>query len=211
MKVIEMNDISKIEKILNKYFKSHFNTLKIVSKRNDEKNPGSMINSEFKIFNYDRGVLTKLFPKENALCAVDGVDIKNKKIFFIEFKDGKIFGKGFQTERKLIRLKALESLIEFVRLPFDMTFTEICLLEKIFILVYNEEAHFKIQDFKNERKKNLKKQIQDFLTQLEKYQEVKIYTDIHIYEKKEFIKKYCCFPNIVNKKGCVSNNADKKV
>ena len=71
-----------------------------------------------------------------------------------------------------------------------MSFTEICLLEKIFILVYNEEAHFKIQDFKYERKKKLKEQIQDFLAQLQKYQKVEIYTDIHIYEKKEFVKKY---------------------
>ena len=191
MKVMEMNDISGIKKILNEKFSSYYNTLKIVSKRDDGKNLGSMIDdSEFKIFNYDRGILTKLIPKENALCAVDGIDIKHKKIFFIEFKDGKIFGRGFQTERKLIRLKVLESLIEFVKLPLNMSFTEICLLEKIFILVYNEEAHFKIQDFKYERKKKLKEQIQDFLAQLQKYQKVEIYTDIHIYEKKEFVKKY---------------------
>lgn len=158
MKVMEMNDISEIKKILNEKFSSYYNTLKIVSKRDDGKNLGSMIDdSEFKIFNYDRGILTKLIPKENALCAVDGIDIKHKKIFFIEFKDGKIFGRGFQTERKLIRLKVLESLIEFVKLPLNMSFTEICLLEKIFILVYNEEAHFKIQDFKYERKKKIKR------------------------------------------------------
>lgn len=191
MKVMEMNDISEIKRILDENFSSYYNTLKIVSKRDDGKNTGSMIDdSEFKIFNYDRGILTKLIPKENVLCAVDGIDIKHKKIFFIEFKDGKIFGRGFQTERKLIRLKVLESLIEFVKLPLNMSFTEICLLEKIFILVYNEEAHFKIQDFKYERKKKLKEQIQDFLAQLQKYQKVEIYTDIHIYEKKEFIKKY---------------------
>ncbi|WP_147385839.1 hypothetical protein KST01_03225 [Fusobacterium animalis] len=191
MKVMEMNDISEIKRILDENFSSYYNTLKIVSKRDDGKNSGSMIDdSEFKIFNYDRGILTKLIPKENVLCTVDGIDIKHKKIFFIEFKDGKIFGRGFQTERKLIRLKVLESLIEFVKLPLNMSFTEICLLEKIFILVYNEEAHFKIQDFKYERKKKLKEQIQDFLAQLQKYQKVEIYTDIHIYEKKEFIKKY---------------------
>ncbi|EGN65554.1 hypothetical protein LC555_02190 [Fusobacterium animalis] len=188
---MEMNDISEIKRILDENFSSYYNTLKIVSKRDDGKNSGSMIDdSEFKIFNYDRGILTKLIPKENVLCTVDGIDIKHKKIFFIEFKDGKIFGRGFQTERKLIRLKVLESLIEFVKLPLNMSFTEICLLEKIFILVYNEEAHFKIQDFKYERKKKLKEQIQDFLAQLQKYQKVEIYTDIHIYEKKEFIKKY---------------------
>lgn len=191
-----MTKISDLKNFLENKCCDYYQTISIVSQRCDNEAKKSMIDdNKNKIYNYDQGILKKIKYEENNLCSVDGIDIKDETIYFIEFKDGKIFGKNKQNERKIIRLKAFESLIEILKIPIDITFADICLLKKIFILVYSEEIHLQGKDFKLEAKSNLKAQVEEFHTQLKRYQIDGLYTDIHIYEKKEFEEKFLRTPS----------------
>ena len=165
-----MSDINCIEKFLKTKFKDNYQSLRFVSKRDDGNCSEPMFNSEFKMYNFDKGMLKN----NNPLCAVDGLDIQDDCIYFIEFKDGKIFDK--EKEKKKIRLKLLESLIEIQELLNFSSFNRINGLKKIFILVYNKEKNLKVEilqdDFKTEREKNLKNNFKQFCEQLLRYKKM---------------------------------------
>lgn len=187
-----MVGVDNIKEILEGRFKAYYHTINIVSKRDDSNSQKPMIdNNEEKIYNYDNGILKKISSGENRLCSVDGIDIKDNKLYFIEFKDGKIFGDKQKDERKIIRLKAIESLFEFIKLDKSrITLPDIFNYPKVFVLVYSIEAHIEIKDFEIERKKIMNVKIRDFHKQMEKYKDLGLYNEILIYEKEDFIKEY---------------------
>ncbi|WP_338954154.1 hypothetical protein KST95_08290 [Fusobacterium nucleatum] len=197
-----MSDIDYIKEFLKTKFKDNYQSLKFVSKRDDGNCNEPMFNSEFEMYNFDKGILKN----DNPLCAVDGLDIQSDCIYFIEFKDGKIFDK--EKEKKKIRLKLLESLIEIQELLNFSSFDRINNLKKIFILVYNKEKNLKVDifpdDFKKEREENSKNNFKQFCEQLLRYKRNGIYTDIIFFDKDEFQENY--ISKYLNDKNCRKSN-----
>lgn len=110
-------------------------------------------NDDVKIFNFDKGVLKKIWNnlgKRYEIMAVDGLDFQNDTVYLIEFKNGKLNKK----ENKIgIRLKLTESLLGIVRgfedIKFKCDFENLLKLQKKYILVYNEEKNYMSASFGN--------------------------------------------------------------
>ena len=117
-----------------------------------------------------------------------------------------------EKEKKKIRLKLLESLIEIQELLNFSSFDRINNLKKIFILVYNKEKNIKVDifpdDFKKEREENSKNNFKDnfkqFCEQLLRYKRNGIYTDIIFLDKDEFQENY--ISKYLNDKNCRKSN-----
>lgn len=131
--------ITKLEAHISKKYKDQFKTWKKVSL--DDNNGISMIDSEKKCFDYDTGIV-KLHNKSFFPKCVDGVIIKNNKLYFIEFKNGKIDDKTTVD----LRLKACESLIEFSNIlkrdGLEIEYQDLISLKPIFILVFNFDKNY---------------------------------------------------------------------
>ncbi|MHB9307663.1 hypothetical protein ACW0UU_09525 [Fusobacterium polymorphum] len=212
-----MITIDKIKDILEKKFINNYQTITRVSKRTDDnksktvknnvlylgsilltskrkiKSEISMIESNFKVFNYDDGILKIIndSKKQEAMCAVDAIDIQEDTLYFIEFKDGYIFGNS--KDKHQLRLKMIESifqLLDVLDLPLNQ-FKEFLDLKKVFILVYNEKNAYKEKNNNKEiypEAKDLK--YNQYKRKLEKYKETQIYSDVKLYNKEKFEEKY---------------------
>lgn len=184
-----MITIEEIKSILNKKFINNYQTITRVSERTDHNEDKiSMLESEFKIFNYDDGILKIINKQKNQepICAVDAIDIQEDIIYFIEFKDGAVFG-AKPKDKYQLRLKMIESifqLLDVLGLPLNK-FKEFLDLKKVFILVYNEDNAYKgIYPEEKELRYN------EYKRRLEKYKETLIYSDIKLYKKEKFEEKY---------------------
>ena len=184
-----MITIEEINSILNKKFINNYQTITRVSERTDHNEDKiSMLESEFKIFNYDDGILKIINKQKNQepICAVDAIDIQEDIIYFIEFKDGAVFG-AKPKDKYQLRLKMIESifqLLDVLGLPLNK-FKEFLDLKKVFILVYNEDNAYKgIYPEEKELRYN------EYKRRLEKYKETLIYFDIKLYKKEKFEEKY---------------------
>lgn len=184
-----MITIEEIKSILNKKFINNYQTITRVSERTDHNEDKiSMLESEFKIFNYDDGILKIINKQKNQepICAVDAIDIQEDIIYFIEFKDGAVFG-AKPKDKYQLRLKMIESifqLLDVLGLPLNK-FKEFLDLKKVFILVYNEDNAYKgIYPEEKELRYN------EYKRRLEKYKETLIYFDIKLYKKEKFEEKY---------------------
>ena len=181
--------IEEIKSILNKKFINNYQTITRVSERTDNnENKISMLESEFKIFNYDDGILKIInnSKKQEAMCAVDAIDIQKDTIYFIEFKDGSVFN-AKPKDKYQLRLKMIESifqLLDVLDLPLNK-FKEFLDLKKVFILVYNDNNAYKgIYPEEKDLRHN------EYKRRLEKYKESQIYSDIKLYNKETFEKEY---------------------
>ncbi|PHH95912.1 hypothetical protein KST83_02120 [Fusobacterium nucleatum] len=184
-----MITIEEIKSILNKKFINNYQTITRVSERTDHNEDKiSMLESEFKIFNYDDGILKIINKQKNQepICAVDAIDIQEDIIYFIEFKDGAVFG-AKPKDKYQLRLKMIESifqLLDVLGLPLNK-FKEFLDLKKVFILVYNEDNAYKgIYPEEKELRYN------EYKRRLEKYKETQIYSDVKLYNKEKFEEKY---------------------
>ena len=184
-----MITIEEIKSILNKKFINNYQTITRVSERTDHNEDKiSMLESEFKIFNYDDGILKIINKQKNQepICAVDAIDIQEDIIYFIEFKDGAVFG-AKPKDKYQLRLKMIESifqLLDVLDLPLNK-FKEFLDLKKVFILVYNEDNAYKgIYPEEKELRYN------EYKRRLEKYKETQIYSDVKLYNKEKFEEKY---------------------
>ena len=184
-----MITIEEIKSILNKKFINNYQTIPRVSERTDHNEDKiSMLESEFKIFNYDDGILKIINKQKNQepICAVDAIDIQEDIIYFIEFKDGAVFG-AKPKDKYQLRLKMIESifqLLDVLGLPLNK-FKEFLDLKKVFILVYNEDNAYKgIYPEEKELRYN------EYKRRLEKYKETQIYSDVKLYNKEKFEEKY---------------------
>lgn len=181
---IEVNDY------LNTNYKSYINSISIVSK--DDCNNTPMIEDEnIKIFNYDKGVLKKIWNqlgKIHEIAAVDGLDFQNNTLYFIEFKNGKLNKK---EDKFGIRLKMTESLIGLVKGfkkdSFECDLCNLLKLKKRFILVYNEEKNTLVND-PLEPFKNLAN-IYPLKQQMEEYNN-EIFEKVIIMSRNDFEKFY---------------------
>lgn len=160
--------------------------IKIISK--DKENKVSMVdNEEIKFFDFDEELLKRVYMGKNtsSLSGVDGLDIKNRTLYFIEFKNGNL-----KKEKVKIRLKALESLVGLIKVfqkfSFECDFIDLCLLNKTFILVYNEEKNSANPN--SDRLKNLC-DFTDLKEQLEQYKG-NVYKNIYLLTAKQFEEKY---------------------
>lgn len=148
----------KTEKDIENFFKENYRdylqTISLVSKDDSGETPISMVeNDNVKIFNFDKGVMKKIWRnlgKTYEIMAVDGLDFQNDNIYLIEFKNGKLNKK----EDKIgIRLKLIESLLGIVRgfesVNFECNFKNLLKLKKKYILVYNEEKNYMPTSFGN--------------------------------------------------------------
>lgn len=180
---IEVNDY------LNTNYKSYINSISIISK--DDCNNTPMIEGEsIKMFNYDKGVLKKIWNqlgKTHEITAVDGLDFQNNTLYFIEFKNGKLNKK---EDKFGIRLKMTESLIGLVKGfkkdSFDCDLCSFLKLKKRFILVYNEEKNTintPLEQFKNLAN------IYPLKEQMEEYNN-ETFEKVIIMSKSEFEKYY---------------------
>ena len=184
-----MITIEEIKSILNKKFINNYQTITRVSERTDNnENKISMLESEFKIFNYDDGILKIInnSKKQEAMCAVDAIDIQKDTIYFIELKDGSVFN-AKPKDKYQLRLKMIESifqLLDVLDLPLNK-FKEFLDLKKVFILVYNDNNAYKgIYPEEKDLRHN------EYKRRLEKYKESQIYSDIKLYNKETFEKEY---------------------
>ena len=184
-----MITIEEIKSILNKKFINNYQTITRVSERTDHNEDKiSMLESEFKIFNYDDGILKIINKQKNQepICAVDAIDIQEDIIYFIEFKDGAVFG-AKPKDKYQLRLKMIESifqLLDVLGLPLNK-FKEFLDLKKVFILVYNEDNAYKgIYPEEKDLKYN------QYKRKLEVYRETQIYSDVRLYKKEKFEEKY---------------------
>jgi hypothetical protein len=209
-----MITIDDIKDILNKKFINNYQTITRVSERTDDNKSkilgnnilytGSvlvvskkvsnnklkivMLESDFKVFNYDDGILKIINKQKNQepICAVDAIDIQEDIIYFIEFKDGAVFG-AKPKDKYQIRLKMIESifqLLDILGLPLN-NFKEFLDLKKVFILVYNDNNAYKgIYPEEKELRYN------EYKRRLEKYKETQIYFDVKLYSKEKFEEKY---------------------
>lgn len=184
-----MITIEEIKSILNKKFINNYQTITRVSERTDHNEDKiSMLESEFKIFDYDDGILKIINKQKNQepICAVDAIDIQEDIIYFIEFKDGAVFG-AKPKDKYQLRLKMIESifqLLDVLGLPLNK-FKEFLDLKKVFILVYNEDNAYKgIYPEEKELRYN------EYKRRLEKYKETQIYSDVKLYNKEKFEEKY---------------------
>lgn len=192
-----------INTYLNENYKDYINSISIISK--DDKNDIPMIDEEnIKMFNYDKGIIKKIWnklEKKYEIAAVDGLDFQNNTLYFIEFKNGKLSKK----EDKLgIRLKMTESLIGLVKGfkkdSFDCDLHNLLSLKKRFILVYNEEKNTIGTKSPLEVFKNLA-DIYPLKLQMEEYNE-ETFEKVIVMSKSDFekyyLKKY--FSEILNRK-----------
>ena len=160
----------------------------VVSKRTDNKSKISMLESDFKVFNYDDGILkiTNNSKNQEPMCAVDAIDMQEDTIYFIEFKDGTVFN-AKPKDKYQLRLKMIESifqLLDILGLPLN-NFKEFLDLKKVFILVYNDNNAYKgIYPEEKELRYN------EYKRRLEKYKETQIYFDVKLYSKEKFEEKY---------------------
>lgn len=178
-----------IKNYLDKNYKDYINPISSISK--DDCNNTPMIEKEnVKMFNYDKGVLKKIWNelgKSNEIAAADALDFQNNTLYFIEFKNGKLNKK----EDKLgIRLKMTESLIGLVKGfkkdSFDCDLCSFLKLKKRFILVYNEEKNTintPLEQFKNLAN------IYPLKEQMEEYNN-ETFEKVIIMSKSEFEKYY---------------------
>ena len=135
-----MITIDEIKDTLRKKFINNYQSITIVSKRTDNKSKISMLESDFKVFNYDDGILkiTNNSKNQEPMCAVDAIDIQKDTIYFIEFKDGTVFN-AKPKDKYQLRLKMIESifqLLDVLDIPLAQ-FKNFLDLKKVFILVYN--------------------------------------------------------------------------
>lgn len=185
-----------IENFFKENYKDYLQTISLVSKDDSNENPISMIENEnIKIFNFDKGVLKKIWKKSgkaHEIMAVDGLDFQNDTIYLIEFKNGKLNKK----EDKIgIRLKLIESLLGMIKgfeeSNFECDFKNLLNLKKKYILVYNEEKNYLASSFGNilEGKVNIQI-LKELLSEYEKT----LIDKILFMSKKEFedfyLKKY---------------------
>ncbi|PGH21093.1 hypothetical protein RN96_08670 [Fusobacterium polymorphum] len=185
-----MITIEEIKSILNKKFINNYQTITRVSERTDHNEDKiSMLENEFKIFNYDDGILKIINKQKNQepICAVDAIDIQEDIIYFIEFKDGAVFG-AKPKDKYQLRLKMIESIFQLLDVVLGLPlnkFKEFLDLKKVFILVYNEDNAYKgIYPEEKELRYN------EYKRRLEKYKETLIYSDIKLYKKEKFEEKY---------------------
>lgn len=189
-----MVTIDEIKDTLRKKFINNYQSITIVSKRTDNKSKISMLESDFKVFNYDDGILkiTNNSKNQEPMCAVDAIDIQEDTIYFIEFKDGTVFN-AKPKDKYQLRLKMIESifqLLDVLDLPLNQ-FKEFLDLKKVFILVYNEKNAYKEKNNNKEiypEAKDLK--YNQYKRKLEKYKETQIYSDVKLYNKEKFEEKY---------------------
>ena len=184
-----MITVEEIKGILNEKFINNHQTITRVSERTDNNNSKiSMLESNFKVFNYDDGILKIInnSKKQEAMCAVDAIDIQKDTIYFIEFKDGAVFG-AKPKDKYQLRIKMIESifqLLDVLNLPLNK-FKEFLDLKKVFILVYNDNNAYKgIYPEEKELRYN------EYKRKLEKYKETQIYSDVKLYNKEKFEEKY---------------------
>ena len=189
-----MVTIDEIKDTLRKKFINNYQSITIVSKRTDNKSKISMLESDFKVFNYDDGILkiTNNSKNQEPMCAVDAIDIQEDTIYFIEFKDGTVFN-AKPKDKYQLRLKMIKSifqLLDVLDLPLNQ-FKEFLDLKKVFILVYNEKNAYKEKNNNKEiypEAKDLK--YNQYKRKLEKYKETQIYSDVKLYNKEKFEEKY---------------------
>ena len=110
-----MITIDEIKDTLRKKFINNYQSITIVSKRTDNKSKISMLESDFKVFNYDDGILkiTNNSKNQEPMCAVDAIDIQEDTIYFIEFKDGTVFN-AKPKDKYQLRLKMIESIFQLL-------------------------------------------------------------------------------------------------
>lgn len=183
-----MITVEEIKGILNEKFINNYQTITRVSERTDNNSKISMLESNFGVFNYDDGILKIInnSKKQGAMCAVDAIDIQKDTIYFIEFKDGAVFG-AKPKDKYQLRLKMIESifqLLDVLDLPLNK-FKEFLDLKKVFILVYNDNNAYKgIYPEEKDLRHN------EYKRRLEKYKESQIYSDIKLYNKETFEEEY---------------------
>lgn len=183
-----MITIDEIKDTLRKKFINNYQSITIVSKRTDNKSKISMLESDFKVFNYDDGILkiTNNSKNQEPMCAVDAIDIQEDTIYFIEFKDGTVFN-AKPKDKYQLRLKMIESifqLLDVLDIPLAQ-FKNFLDLKKVFILVYNDYNAYKgIYPEEKDLRHN------EYKRRLEKYKESQIYSDIKLYNKETFEEEY---------------------
>ncbi|MDK8323171.1 MAG: hypothetical protein QP761_04630 [Campylobacter ureolyticus] len=169
-----------------KEFEKFKTTIKIISY--DKNNCEYMSNSQHEAFNLDLAKddfmqdLSKNNIKcQHSLCSNDGIFKKNNEVYFIEFKNGKIFDNKNKIKnncKKIIYYKILHSI--FIFLSYTSRYTK----DKIhYILVYNKEKNSdRVISQKLNNYANNKKYILD-LSFFERY-----FKTINCYDKNDFEK-----------------------
>lgn len=150
----------------------------------DDSNKQSLCISAEKMYNYDR-IIRHLFKHGEAIATPDAVYFKDKKIIFVEFKNGFIN----ERERKNLRLKAIEgayiglyTIIQRAQLPYS--FEDIHRQRKEYYIVYNPIKN------KKTRTNKIKHHLSAVSTRfgLERYQGI-FFEKIHTISAKTFIDK----------------------
>ncbi|MDC3418716.1 hypothetical protein [Aquibacillus salsiterrae] len=107
----------------------------------DSANDEELCNSDKEYIDYDQ-VIEDLYMSEDVLPTPDLVTIKDNKVIYVEFKNGKIDNK----EKKKLKFKGIEG--GFIALyditskyHAEITFNEIQLIEKEYYVVYNSNKN----------------------------------------------------------------------
>lgn len=119
-------------------FKNNLSTFKETSYDKDGKIPGYMTDSEIQVVNFDnvKGNYIKGMNLSNTPCSNDALYIgKDKKIYFVEFKNGKMMNPVVYN----VHYKIYDSLLMFNDIVNENI--SFCRQNMYFILVYNEERN----------------------------------------------------------------------
>ncbi|MCK4260464.1 MAG: hypothetical protein KAX49_15925 [Halanaerobiales bacterium] len=131
--------IKKIEDFFESEFSVYKKTLAEISR--DTKNKVSFIDiTEGLYLSYD-DIVEQFYG--TTPCSPDLIHFKNGKIYFVEFKNGKIDRK---KDKDNLKLKGIEggliTLYKILSMEYEeITFEDIVSLKKVFIIVYNKEKN----------------------------------------------------------------------
>ncbi|NLM04949.1 MAG: hypothetical protein GX214_08015 [Clostridiales bacterium] len=132
-----------IKRYLNKNYQSNIKSLKDISY--DKENKEYLSNLETSCMSYD-DVIKDICKKDSILefASPDAIFFKNDIVYFIEFKNAKIFDKYNKEYRMKIKLKLVEGgcigLYKLANLAgIAVEFSDIIKLKKKYLVVYNSD------------------------------------------------------------------------